>query len=126
VDYIQWVLQHLRMLSIYIVASIALMTELIWSYELHPASTLWLSIILIAIAAVGTLLSIVVQMNRNEVLSRINGTAPGTVTWDTPFVMNLTLIAVVPLVTFVGAELPWLREAVFSWLNPLLRSLGAH
>ncbi|MEO8620653.1 MAG: hypothetical protein ABI625_06285, partial [bacterium] len=126
VDYIQWILQHLRMLSIYIVISLVLLTELIWSYELHPASTLWMAVILIALAAVVTLVSVVVQMNRNEVLSRINGTTPGKVTWDMPFVLNLTLIALVPIVTFVGAELPWLRDGLFSWLSPLLRSVGGH
>ena len=124
VDYIQWIMQHLRLLSIYIVISLVLSTELIWSYALHPASTLWVVVILIVIAAVVVLLSVVVQMNRNEVLSRIGGTTPGAVTWNLPFVINLTLIALVPIVTFVGAELPWLREGVFSWLGPMLRSLG--
>ncbi|HEX9483497.1 MAG TPA: hypothetical protein VF929_02915 [Gemmatimonadaceae bacterium] len=126
VDYIRWVMQHLRYLTLYIVASLVILTELIWSYELHPVSTLWLLAILLVFAAVVVLLTVVVQMNRNEVLSRIAGTTPGTVTWDLPFVMNIAVIALVPIVTFIGAELPWLREGLYSSLNPVLRALGGH
>lgn len=126
VDYIQWVLQHLRYLTLYIVASLVILTEFMWSYVLHPASTLWSIVILLALVAVLTLVTVVVQMNRNEVLSRIAGTTPGTVTWDLQFVLNLALIAVVPLVTFIGSELPWLQEGLVSWLSPVLKSLGRH
>src|SRR5258708_1478500 len=126
VDYIPGGRQHLRDLTPYIVASLVLLTELIWSYELHPVSTLWLLAILLVFAAVVVLLTVVVQMNRNEVLSRIAGTTPGTVTWDLPFVMNIAVIALVPIVTFIGAELPWLREGLYSSLNPVLRALGGH
>jgi hypothetical protein len=65
------------------------------------------------VAAVLTLLSIAAQMNRNEVLSRVAGTTPGTVTWNLPFIMNLAVIAFVPIVTFLGAELRgWARDCL--------------
>ena len=96
------------------------------SYVLQPSSTLWLMLILLVMVSVVTLVSIVVQMNRNDVLSRINGTVPGTITWDVPFVTNLAVIGIVPALTFVGSAVPWLHDALFSWLDPLLRALGRH
>ena len=126
VDYIQWVMQHLRYLTLYIVGSLVIITEMLAAYVLQPSSTLWLMLILLVLVAVVTLVGIVVQMNRNEVLSRINGTVPGTITWDVPFVTNLTIIGIVPALTFVGSAVPWLHDALFSWLDPLLRAFGRH
>ena len=80
--------------------------------------------IVLVIAAVSILLILVVQINRNEVLSRIAGTKPGAVTWDWHFILNIVLIAVVPSLSFVGSELPWLRDGLFSWIDPVLKALG--
>lgn len=126
VHYIQWGLHHLRHLTVYVVVSLVIVTQLMASYTLRPVNVLWVMVILLVVAAVVLLVSLVIEMNRNEVLSRISGTTPGTVTWDWHFVLNLALIAVVPTITLVGSELPWLGDALFSWLDPLLKTLSRH
>jgi len=126
VDYIYRIMQHIRLLTLYIIGALAIVTELIWSYQLHPSSALWLIVIMLVISAMAVLVTVAVQMNRNEVISRINGTTPGVVTWDWQFVMNLVLIAIVPAITFVGSELPWLRDGLSTWFNPIIRAAGGH
>ena len=72
----------------------------------------------------GSLIAVLVQMNRNEVLSRIAHTEPGQITWNGPFILNLFTFAVIPLVTLLSSEIPALRTAIFSWLQPLLGALA--
>ena len=126
VDYTQWVMHHLRYLTLYIVGSLVIVTEMLASYVLQPSSTLWVMLILLVLIAVVTLVSIFVQMNRDEVLSRITGTPPGKLTWDVPFITNLAVVGIVPVLTFVGSAVPWLHDILFSWVDPFLRALGKH
>ena len=123
VEYVEWVIRHLRVLALFMLLSLVLTTLLISSYPYQPQSRLRLVLLLVLVGSVGALIAALVQMNRNEVLSRIAHTDPGRVTWDTTFILNLFTFGVVPLVTLLSSEFPGLRSALFSWVQPLVSAL---
>lgn len=123
VEYVEWVLRHLRVLALFMLLSLLLTTLLVSSYPYQPQSSLRLILLLVLVASMGSLIAILVQMNRNEVLSRIARTQPGQITWNGTFILNLFTFGVVPLLTLVSSEVPALRNALFSWVQPLLSAM---
>lgn len=124
VDYLDVVLQQFRRLAIFLFVSLLLTTLLLSAYPFHPQSLVKLVFLAVLAATVGSLLLVMTQMNSDATLSRIAGTDEGRITWDTPFVLNALLVAVVPLLTLFSSEFPALRAFVFAWVDPLLKSLG--
>ncbi|MDB4949516.1 MAG: hypothetical protein JWM27_2165 [Gemmatimonadetes bacterium] len=124
VDYIQWVLEALHKLAIFLFVSLLLGTALLSTYPFHAQSVARVVFVCVMLATVGSLLMVMVQTNRDEVLSRIAGTPPGRITWDSSFVFNGLLLALAPLMALVSSEFPALREVAFSWLAPVVKLLG--
>jgi hypothetical protein len=58
---------------------------------------------------------------RDHVLSRINGTAPGKIGKD--FYLNLISYGAVPVLTLLAAQFPSVGSFLFSWVQPLLQAL---
>jgi hypothetical protein len=123
VEYVEWVIRHLRVLALFMLLSLLLTTMLVSSYPYQPQSLLRLILLLVLVGAVGALVIVLVQMNRNEVLSRIARTEPGQITWNGTFILNLFTFGVVPLLTLLSSEFPGLRNALFAWVQPLVSAL---
>ena len=124
VEYVEWVTRHLRVLALFMLLSLLLATLLLASYPYPPQSLLRLILLVVMAGTVGTLIVVLVQMNRDEVLSRIDRTEPGKVTWNASFILNLLTFAGLPLLTLLSSEIPELRQILFSWAEPLLRMLA--
>jgi hypothetical protein len=124
IEYIEWVLHHLRNLAGFLMLSIILITLLLGSYAFQPESALKAIFFAVSVATVSGLVFVLLQMNRNDILSLITRTDPGRLSWDGAFTLNLALYITVPLVTLLSSELPEVRGFLFSWVSPLLRALG--
>ncbi len=75
--------------------------------------------LLIAIGlAVGFVLA---SSERDQVLSRLNRTAPGKIGKD--FYMNLLSYGALPVLTVLAAQFPAIGSFLFSWVQPLLQAL---
>ena len=98
--------------------------SLLSSYPYPPQSLLRLILLVVLGGTVGTLIFVLVQMNRDEVLSRIDRTEPGKVTWNLRFVMNLLTFGALPLLTLLSSEFPELRKFLFAWAEPILKMLA--
>jgi hypothetical protein len=122
VDYIEWVLQQLRVLTLFLFASLLLTTALLSSYPYQPQSLVKLVFLFVLLATVGTLLFVMAALNRDDVLSLVAKSDPGRVNWDRTFVMNAITVGVVPLLTLIGSEVPEIN--LFGWLQPILHLLG--
>ena len=120
VEYVEWVMRHLRILALFMLLSLLLTTLLVSSYPYQPQSLLRLILLLVLVGSVGAFIAVLVQMNRNEVLSRIARTEPGQITWNATFILNLLTFGVVPLLTLLSSEFPGLRNALFAWVQPLV------
>jgi hypothetical protein len=123
VAYILWVLLHLRRLALFLLVSLLLMTVLVSGYSFQPQSLVKLILLFVLLATVGSLIIVMLEMSRDDLLSRISKTEPGRVNWSTSFVLNLVLVGVVPLLALVSSEFPAVRALLFSWLNPFLREI---
>jgi hypothetical protein len=75
--------------------------------------------LLIAIGiAVGFMLA---GAERDEVLSRLNGTTPGKIGKD--FHMNMLSYGALPVLTVLAAQFPSIGSFLFSWVQPVLQAL---
>jgi hypothetical protein len=123
VDYVEWVLQQMRTLAVFLFVTLLATTALVSSYPFQPQSTVKLVFGAVVLVTVTSLLYVMVAMNRNQVLSHIADTDPGRVTWNWSFALNVGLVAVVPLLTLLSSELPGLHSALFSWIQPVLKAI---
>jgi hypothetical protein len=124
IDYVEWVVRHLRRLALYLIVCLTLTNVLLSSYPFTPGSIIRVLFFATMGLAVLTIAVILVQMNRNPTLSRINRTSAGEVTWDRQFIINLILVTGVPLLSVLTAEVPGVRDFLFSWVTPLLKAIG--
>jgi hypothetical protein len=120
--YIEWVQEHLRTLAFFILLSLLLTTGLLSSYVFQPQSLVRLLFVFVTIAACASILFVMTEMNRNAVISKINNTKEGVISWDASFISQVALYVVLPLITLLSSEFPALREVVFVWVGPLLKS----
>jgi hypothetical protein len=123
VDYLHTVLEQLRNLALFLFVSLMLTTMLLASYPFYPQGVVKGVFLVVLLATVGSLLVVMMQMNRDEILSRISGTEPGRITWDGSFIFNAAMIGVLPLLALVSSEYPAVRTALFSWVEPLIRTV---
>lgn len=124
VAYIEGVFQHLRRLGLFLLVALLLSTVLLTSYPFYPKARVELVFLGLMVCAVTIVIAMMVQMNKNEVLSRISKSDPGRLNWDMTFVLNLVLFGVLPLLSLLATEFPGIRTFLGSWLEPLARAMG--
>jgi hypothetical protein len=126
VAYIEWVLCHLRALALFLLVGILLATGILSSYPFQPQSAIKLLFVGLLGATVGSILFVMTQMNRDEVISRITRSDPGRVTWNASYVINLFIFGLLPVLAFVGSDVAPIRDGILSWFEPLARVLTQH
>ena len=123
VEWIESVLRQLRALAIYMLLSLVVVVLLLSSYPFHPQSQYRVAAVFLLAGACGALLFVIVSMNRNQVLSRVTGTAPNQLTMDRSFVSNIVLFGFLPVATLISSQVPAVRDFLFSWVDPLLKAI---
>jgi hypothetical protein len=76
--------------------------------------------ILVAVAAV---LAVIVQIERDAIMSRLTSTTPGQIAWDSGFVSKLLVYGVVPLLALFAAQFPGIGSTVLQWIEPVQRAI---
>jgi hypothetical protein len=64
-----------------------------------------------------------VEMNRDIVLSNLNGTKAGKISWDWDFIFRILTYGIVPILALLGAQFP---ESVQDVLSHILLSQAMH
>ena len=123
VRYIESVLHDLRLLASFLLVTLLLSVMLLSSYPFQPQGIVKLAFIALLLSTVVVLFLIMTQMSRDDVLSSITRTDAGKVSWDTTMVLNLALFGAIPLLALLSAEFPGVRSFLFSWAEPMVRSL---
>lgn len=124
VQYIDWVLAHLFRLALVLLVIVVLVTLLLSSYPFQPHSTIKVIFFGLVLLTAVSIVAALIRLNRDEVMSRVNKTAPGVTTWDTPFILNIALFGLVPLLAILSAEFPAIRSILFAWVEPLFRAVA--
>jgi hypothetical protein len=68
---------------------------------------------------VGAMLYVFVSMNRDRVLSLLQGTTPGQLTWNSTFVTQVVIYGLLPVLGLLGAQFPGQLNQAFSWVSSL-------
>jgi hypothetical protein len=125
VDYVEWVLQQLRTLTLSLFVSLLLTTALLSSYPYQSQSLAKVVFLVVLLATVGSLLYVMAALNRDDVLSLIAKTDPGRITWDRSFIVNALTVGLVPILTLLSSAMPdW---HLFGWIEALARAFtGGH
>jgi hypothetical protein len=119
-QYINYVFLHLWNLLTCAMLALLLLLFANGAYPLQPQQLLNAFLFAIAVTVVGWTLRVLVQINRNDLLSRIQKTEPNKTTFDRPLVAQFLLYGVVPLLTLLAALFPDMA-GVFSWVADILR-----
>lgn len=122
-SYVTRLFPHLRNTMLFVTVSILLVLGAIFTYPFQPQRFL-LILVWVVILVTGPLTVLaLLQMNRDEVLSRIAKSEPGKVTWDRHFISQIVIYGVLPLFSLIASQFPEVRGAAFSWLESLLKTL---
>lgn len=114
-------LGSLHRLSVFLLLTLLVCVILTVTYPFQPESIFAVGSVMLLVAAIGSVLYVMFDMNRDPVLSSMARTNPGEITWDTRFITNLFAFGVLPLLTFASSQFPALRATLFSWADPLVR-----
>jgi hypothetical protein len=78
-------------------------------------------------AAAATLVAVtlvVVETNRDVVLSLIAGTTPGRISWNPHFVVNLVAYGSIPVFALLQWLLPGTNSYLFGWIGSLIKAVS--
>ena len=100
------------------VVGVLLLLFAITSYPLQPHNLLLLFNSAVIAAFVIIAIWAFVEMNRDPILSNLNGTTPGRITWDKQFILRIIFYGVVPLLALLGAHFPDTVGQILSHFVP--------
>jgi hypothetical protein len=116
--FLSHIFPHMTNLAGLSLASLLLLLMAVSSYPFQPHQLIVLFSWVIISAFVGVALYMSVQMNRDTLLSNLNGTKPGELNWDREFVSRILLYVVIPILGFLGVQFPDTIAQLFSFLSP--------
>ena len=91
------------------------------SYPFEPKSLLNIFMLTVILTLVLAGLTLLVQAEHDEVLSRISKTAPNRITFDARFISAFLTYGALPVLALLFTLVPGLAST-FSWLEPVLRA----
>lgn len=75
-------------------------------------------------ATFGAILMVLIQMKRNDILHRLTAVDPTQRTgWDTSFVWQVAVFALLPLLTLFTAQFPNAGQVLLKWVDPMRQLL---
>jgi hypothetical protein len=113
---------HLKNLTVFLTFSPLLLLLAAASYPFQPGqfliTCLWALLCVVGVSVV----TVYIQMERNELLSRVSKTSPDHITFNWTFVTQVTAVAV-PLVASALTRFPFFSDTFNQWLDPIFRVL---
>jgi hypothetical protein len=119
VHFLSHIFPQFTNLATFSLVCLFLMLLAVSSYPLQPRSAFFSFNWFVILAFVGVCAYIAVQMNRDVVLSGLNGTKPGEIHWDTEFIGRLVFFIVFPILGLLGVQFPDTLGQLFRWLAPV-------
>jgi hypothetical protein len=118
VHFLAYVLPQLQQLIGASVAGVLLLLLAVNSYPFPPHDVLVWFNWAVVLSLVAIALGVFVQMNRDPILSYLNGTTPGKINWDREFVLRILTYGVIPVLALLGAQFPDSIRQVISYFTP--------
>jgi hypothetical protein len=111
-------LPQMQNLIVTSVAGLLLTLFAVSTYPFQPHDILLLFNWTGILAFVGIAMWVFVQMNRDPVLSSLNGTKPGQINWNKEFIIRIVVYGIVPILALLGAQFPQSVGQVVSHFIP--------
>jgi hypothetical protein len=117
--FVHHALQQIRLLlSFALLGSLAVLSAAFaYPFQPHRFMSVFSGALLLVIAAAA--LRVIMRLERDEVLSRLAQTKPGSVEFTPQFMQQVVLYVVLPLAALTARVFPELSDTLFSWLAPL-------
>jgi hypothetical protein len=117
--FVHHALQQLRLLlSFALLGSLAVLSAAFaYPFQPHRFMSVFSGALLLVIAAAA--LRVIMRLERDEVLSRLAQTKPGSVEFTPQFLRQVVLYVVLPVAALTARIFPELSDMLFSWLTPL-------
>jgi hypothetical protein len=120
--YVRYVTLQLKNLMTFMSMGLFLLLLAAVSYPFQePQSIAWSLIVIVVVLlfGVGTVL---LQMDRDSILSRMSETPPGEVKRGA-FLLHMLSVGGLPVLTALAAVFPSMGNVLFSWIQPMLTAL---
>ena len=114
VNFLAVVFPSLQNLGYFVLVGLLLMLLAVTSYPFQPRNEFLFFNWVVILSFIGTLFWIFVQMDRDTVLSLLNGTKPGQVHFSLELVLRTFLYLGVPLLALLGAQFPQSAGKIIS------------
>lgn len=112
--FVSHIVPQLQNLIVFLTAGMLLMLLAVTCYPFQPQRLLigfnWMLVTTVAV----TVLIVLVQMERDTVLSVLSDTMPGQITWNRDFVGRIFVYVIVPMLGLLGAQFPDATQAVLN------------
>jgi hypothetical protein len=120
--YIRYVTLQLKNLMTFMSLGLLLFLFAAVSYPFRePRGIAWSMIVLVVILLIGVG-AVLIQMDRDSILSRMSETQPGKVERGA-FLWHMLSVGGLPVITALSALFPGIGNVLFAWLQPLLATL---
>jgi len=116
--FLSYVLPQMQNLIVTSVSGLLLMLFAISSYPFQPHNLLLFFNWVVILAFVGIAMGVFIQMNRDPVMSGLNGTKAGKISWDWDFTFRILVYGIVPILALLGAQFPQSVGQVVSHFIP--------
>jgi hypothetical protein len=118
-DFLRQVLPQVSLFAFSATAGVIMMLFAVSSYPFPAQGRLVLFNWVFVLVTVGTCAFVYFSMNRDRVLSLLSGTAPGKVSWNTTFVLQILTHGVLPILAVLGAAFPAKFGLLAQWIGGL-------
>ena len=114
---ISYVLSSLRNLGAFVLSGLLLMLCSVIFYPFQPRNQFLAFNWIVILGFVGLALVVQLQMERDVVLSVLNGTTPGQVTVSRQFAFRVLTYVMIPILALLSAQFPDTVGQIVSWFS---------
>jgi hypothetical protein len=121
--FVNHVISHLRNLLTFALLAGLLLVLSMSSYPVQPRRLVMIFSWTLVFVTAAAGFALIVRMRRNEILSRLSGTTPGSVGFDFSLFSQLGVYVVLPVLAVLSNIFPDLRDWIFPWIDPIRQLL---
>jgi hypothetical protein len=122
-DYCQRIGHGLRNLMFWTSSGLFLLLLAISSYQFPNDDSLLRLGWIFMLAAIFISILVLVEMNRERVLSIFSGGTPGKIDWNSGFVFHVLTLALLPFLGLLGVQFPATFQSTATWIASLFGSV---
>jgi len=120
--YVRYVTLQLKNLMTFMSMGLFLLLVAAVSYPFQEPQKIAWSLIVIVVVLLFGIGTVLLQMDRDSILSRMSETPPGEVKRGA-FLLHMLSVGGLPVLTALAAVFPSIGNVLFSWIQPLLTTL---